>query len=83
MSSEQELLQLKKKVEELRDKASRSEGALESSMQELRKQWKCGTLKQAKKKLAELKKEEEAAAQEFDAAMQEFERKWSHKLDPF
>lgn len=54
MSKLSDYLSLKEKVDELRADVSRSEGALEQLLQQLKREFKCRSLKEAKRLLRTL-----------------------------
>lgn len=73
--------QLQERVEELKQRAERSKGAVAELMKELRKEFKVGTMEEAAKLLADMEKKGRKQEAEADAALEAFEVKWRGKLE--
>jgi len=54
---EQELLELKEKIDKAKEKSSELKGELKSLMKELKDDWQCDTTDQAEKKIEEMENE--------------------------
>jgi DNA anti-recombination protein RmuC len=70
-----ELLRLKKRVEELKLIQSREQGKLESLKTELKQQWGCDSLEQAKTKIQRLKNKRERLENRAIELLEELDRK--------
>lgn len=81
MNSLNKYIQIKKRVEEARQKASKAEGALEQVMQRLKSEFSCPTLEVAKKRLKTLERKEETIKDRFDEAVEAFEDNWPEALE--
>ena len=80
MSVLNEYTELKRKVEEAKQKAGKAEGALEQVMKELKSKFGCSTLKEAVTKLTLLQKQEKKLNTDFEDAIEAFEDKWDDGL---
>jgi len=80
MADLNDLVRIKAKADELRRDADRASGALSQVMARLKKEFKCGTLKEAKALLARMKAEEAEAKKAFDDAMAAFELEYGERL---
>lgn len=76
MSTEQEYLALKEKVETAQANVNKAEGALEQTMSTLKTKFKCSTVPAAKKKLAKLRSTAETTRDDYENAKEKFEEKW-------
>lgn len=74
--NEQQLLDLKQKIDEAKQKASEYKGQLNHLMKQLEQDWECENLKVAKKLLADLKKEVEQLNNSLNEGILEFEEKY-------
>lgn len=81
MRTVEDLTNLKAKVERLRREADKAAGALGQAMKQLRKDFDCGTLKEAQKLLDELEKKEVKSKEKFNKEMRKFEEKWKEGLE--
>ena len=80
MLSEEEYLQLKKKIKAKEQEIDRIKGKEESLMDQLRKDFGCKTLAAAKKKLKQLEKQAEEQEQEFQKQYDELVENWGDEL---
>lgn len=80
MTPTQRYEQLKGQADNLRQKISRAEGALEQHMARLKDEHGCKTIEDAKRKLKRLDREASEATAAFEAAADEFEEKWEEVL---
>ena len=76
MSDLKQYNQLKEQVEAAQRKADKAQGALDTTMERLKKEFGCSTISAAKKKLATLDKKEKNLKEEMDEAIEDFEEKW-------
>ena len=76
-----EFAELKEKVDSLQRQEDKITGALEREKQEMKKELKCNSIKEAETALKKLKQEEVLAEKEYSEAMKEFENKWKDKLE--
>jgi len=67
---------LKKRVDDSRQEASRAEGALSQLKKDLKDQFGVGSLKDADKLLKKMEADLEKAEGVFDKALAEFEKEW-------
>jgi len=75
-----EYVQLKKRVDQAKQKADKAVGALEQIMKQLKKNFGCNSLQEAEKKSKSLQKQAITSKKEFDEALEEFEEKWYDEL---
>lgn len=80
MSKLSDYLSLKEKVDRLRADVSRSEGALEQLLQQLKREFKCRSLKDAKRLLQSLSSELEQLTSDNKLKLDVFEEKWSGRV---
>ena len=73
---EQQLFDLKKEIEEAKEKSSEKKGHLQSLMDDLKKKWNCTTLKQAKEKVEALESKQKKIAGEIKEGMKELEENY-------
>ena len=81
MATVDEYTQLKKRVDNARQKADKAEGALEEVLRKLKKDFDCKTLAEAKLKLKQLKKEGSDLEAEFETAVKKFKKTWGDKIE--
>jgi len=81
MATVDEYTQLKKRVDNARQKADKAEGALEEVLRKLKKDFDCKTLTEAKHKLKQLKKEGSDLEAEFETAVKKFKKTWGDKIE--
>lgn len=74
--TEQELLKLKKKVEEAKTESSELRGQLKTLTSQLKKNFKCDTVKDAEDKMKVLKKDIDKLSEEIDTKIEELETKY-------
>jgi len=75
MSSVDELLQLRKEVDEVQKQAHQSEGALAEIMKQFKKEG-CDDLDDVEKLLKKLNVQELKAKRKYEEAKKRFEKKW-------
>lgn len=80
MTDIRDLERLKTRIERLKDDISRSKGARDEAMRNLKEEFDVKNLSEAKKKLEQIITEEEACRKEFEEAFAEFEEKWGDRL---
>jgi len=80
MANANDLLALKKRVEQAQQEASKATGALEAGMARLKKEFGCDTLEEAQSKLRRMTKETEKAQAEFEEAFSAFQKEHGAKL---
>lgn len=71
---------LKKQVAALQRKTDKAQGALDTVMERLRREFGCSTLEDAEKLLRKLREQERKASSTFKAKRRRFEKKWSKVL---
>jgi len=71
-------LRLKKEVEQAQREAERARGALEQLIVQLKKEFGCGSVKEAKTALQALCEEREMALNKLKRALKEYEEKWKN-----
>jgi hypothetical protein len=74
--TEDKFKKLKQEVEDAKNAAERSQGALEQLLKRLKEEFDCPTAKEAKAKLAQLQKAEDLAQRAYDDALADYEKKW-------
>lgn len=72
---------LKRRVDELKERKARAEGAYHEHLKRLKKDYGAKTLAEAEKLLKEFKAKEQAAAGAYLKARKEFDRKWKDVLE--
>jgi predicted nuclease with TOPRIM domain len=77
--NERELLQLKKDIEESKQKVSELKGEKQALMKQLKEDWNCSTLDEANEKLKEMQQKAEEMEQEIEQETMELE----HKLEDY
>lgn len=75
-----DLVQLKRKVEQLKSDRDKATGALEQEMKKLKKEFDCDSLEEGETLLEKLTRKAEEAEEEFETAYTEFMAKWKEKL---
>lgn len=78
MSTMQEVLAIKRRVAEYEAELNKARGAYDSAMERIRKDFGCGTLRDAKRKLVSLDREIERLTQEFETKLRAYEKEWIH-----
>ena len=73
-------MKLKDQVDTLQKKADKAEGALDTLLKELQRDFECSTLEEARKKLVALKRKSEQAKTRFEKQLSLFEEKWGDGL---
>lgn len=73
---EQDLLNLKKKVEESKQKVSELRGHQNALMKQLKDDWKCKSVENAEKKLKSMKTEIERLDESIEEGIKEIEEKY-------
>lgn len=76
-----EYAQLKKRVTKTRREADKAQGALDSLMVRLKKEFGCSTIEEAEHLLVKLQREKDQAEKEFERAVSRFQKKWKEELD--
>jgi hypothetical protein len=77
---EQELLNLKKKQDEAKNKINNLKGREESVLQQMKDNWECENEQQAEKSIEEMKAEEDRLKQQYEKGTEELE-KWLKEQD--
>jgi len=80
MSRIDEFTDLKKKVDEIRNKAEQAKGARSQALKQLREKYDCATIMAARKKLKQLEKQEAKVEEKYDEALESFKSEWEGKL---
>ena len=80
MSDLERYLQLKSQVESAKQQADKAEGALESELKQMKKDFGCDTIEDAKRQLRQYKVKRDKIKAKFDREMERFEKKWKDKL---
>ena len=80
MSKLSDYLSLKQRVESLQADVSRSEGALEQLLQQLKREFGCKSLKDAKRLLQKLTSELEQLDSDNKVELEAFEELWDARL---
>lgn len=74
--TENDLLQLKKKVDEAKTKVSELTGHKTALLKQLKDDWKCDSIEEAEKKLKLMNKEIENISQQIETGIEELESKY-------
>ena len=74
-------VELKERVEKAQTKADKAEGALGEIKARLKKEFDCGSLKEAKTKLKALEQKRDKTEKTFNESLSKFEGKWNENLD--
>jgi predicted secreted Zn-dependent protease len=80
MASLADLTNIKRRVETAKTESARAAGALEQTLQRLKKEHGCNSLEEAEKKLEKLTAQTQAAEAEFDKALKLFEEEYGAEL---
>lgn len=80
MISEKEYLLLKEQIEQRERQASEAKGALTQLMSQLKKEFKCCTIKEAKILLKKLEKEKAENEERFNSEFKQFKREYRETL---
>ncbi len=73
--------ELKSKVEQLRRKADKAEGALSELMKQLKKEFGCSTLKEAEKLLTKWEQQEQEQLTELEEKLEQFKQEYGDALE--
>lgn len=79
-TSLKKLTQLKSKIDKAEKEYLMAQGALEEIKQNLKKEFKCSTLKEANALMRKLRKKQKAAEKEFNTGLEKFEEEWKDIL---
>jgi hypothetical protein len=74
--TEQELLKLKKQVDEAKTKVSELNGHKTALLKQLKDDWKCNSIEDAEKKLKLMNKEIDNISQQIETGIEELETKY-------
>jgi hypothetical protein len=77
----EDVLALRKKLEDAKSRADRAEGAVAQSLRELKEKWGCSSIQEAKAKLDDLGLRHTRSAAKYDEALREFKRRYATELD--
>lgn len=77
MMDENDLLKLKKDIDEAKQKYSEHKGKKEYLLKELKEKWGCSTVEQAKKKLEKMDAEIDDLASKIEEGLKEIENEQS------
>jgi hypothetical protein len=72
---------LKSKVEKLRRRAQKAQGAKDQLMKQLKEEFDCDTLDEAKELKGKLERQEQKLLDQFHVELTEFEQKYSKLLE--
>ena len=76
MVTQEQILQLKKQIEESKASSSELKGRMQALLEKLEKDWGCSTIKQAEKKLGEVNQEIASLEKEKVQKIKELEEKF-------
>lgn len=76
---EQQLLKLKKDIEEAKTEVSELKGSRKHLMQQLKEQWGCASIDQAAKKLEKLKEEEQILEKKIAEGIKQLEKIYDYE----
>lgn len=76
MMNENQLLKLKREVEEAKTSISELKGHLSALMTQLKNDWKCGSIEDAEKKLKSLKKEIDTLDEQIQTGITKLEEEY-------
>lgn len=71
-----QLLELKEEIDNAKSETSKLEGKLEHLKGQLKKEWKCNSVKEAEEKLEEMKQESDKIQEKIDKGVRELEEKY-------
>lgn len=74
--TERELLEFKEEIEEVKNEISKLEGRKSTLLEQLKKDWKCDSLKDAKTLLARKKKRQDVLKKRIEELETEIENKY-------
>lgn len=78
--NEREFKRLKQQVDGAKTARDQATGQLEASMQRLKDEFDCDSLKDAERTVKKLKTEANQAETKYNSAMEEFEEAWGGRL---
>ena len=73
--NERELLQLKKEIDEAKQKTSELKGERQALMKQLKEEWDCETIEQAQSKITEMGEQSEKLSNEINNGLTELDKK--------
>ena len=73
--NERELLQLKKEIDEAKQKTSELKGERQALMKQLKEEWDCETIEQAQSKITEMGEQSEKLSDEINNGLTELDKK--------
>lgn len=76
MMNEEQLLRLKRDIDQAKTKVAELKGQQKLLMQQLKDNWQCESIEEAQKKLAKLEKEAAKISNAIDEASTEIEQKY-------
>ena len=74
--TEQDLLKLKKEVDDAKQNVSELKGQQTALLKQLKDDWKCNSIEDAEKKLKTMNKEIDSLQQQIEKGIQEIEEKY-------
>lgn len=74
--TEQDLLKLKKQVDEAKTKVSELNGHKTALLKQLKEDWKCNSIEDAEKKLKSMNKEIDDLSQQIETGIEELKSKY-------
>ena len=76
-SDEEQLMKLKKEIDECQTEVDRLEGQSDLLKKQLKDDWKCTTIEEAQEKHTELQKQVDKLSHEIDIGIEEIESKYA------
>ena len=74
---QQDLLDLKEKIDQVKEKASELKGRLQGLMKDLKDDWQCDTVEQAEKKIKLMETEVEKINEKIKKGVEELEEEYN------
>lgn len=81
MADVKDVERIKQRVEALKSKIQRSQGAKEEALRQLKEEFEVDNLEDAKTLLEDLEKRERVAQKKFDKSLQKFEDDWQERIE--
>jgi len=82
MSTLDEVLKFRQKLEQSQRNVAMAEGALKRAISDLSERFGCKTVQAAQAKLKDLTRKRERAEREAEEKLKAFKKKWKEHLDP-
>lgn len=80
MSSADQLLALKQKIDRMRTARDKAQGSLDSLLKTLKSEFDCDSLKEGRELLATIEEDAKIAEEAFQTALKDFNEEWGEKL---